>query len=66
MYAQIPALWRFENMQEFEVSESLNTFMNWKTWLKPLVDTFPSIGGGNATRKNAMILSKGKENWQWI
>jgi len=27
-----------------------------------LVDTFPSIGGGNATIKNAMILSKGKEN----
>ena len=31
-------------------------------FISMLVDTFPSIGGGNATIKDAMILSKGKEN----
>ena len=30
--------------------------------MKPLVDTFPGIGGGNVTIKNDMILQKGKEH----
>ena len=41
-----------------ELSQDTECTVTWKL----LVDTFPSIDAGKATGKNAMLLSKGKEN----